>query len=79
LIGLGALIKKRFLAAVAERSKQKDSFEAFTANQIQHVAGWKAAVEAFEADSSKPNPYAIPKTGESRFDRYRTIMTSGTR
>ncbi|KAJ7839976.1 hypothetical protein B0H14DRAFT_2360894, partial [Mycena olivaceomarginata] len=68
LIGLGALIKKRFLAAVAERSKQKDSFEAFTANQIQHVAGWKAAVEAFEADSSKPNPYAIPKTGENEND-----------
>jgi hypothetical protein len=68
LIGLGALIKKRYLAAVTERNKQKASFEAFTANQIQHVADWKADVEAFEADLSKPNPYAIPKSGTSTAD-----------
>jgi hypothetical protein len=39
--------------------------EVFTVNQMEHVPEWKAAVEAFEADATKPNPYEIPKTGMS--------------
>jgi hypothetical protein len=64
LIGLGALIKKRWLMAVVERNNQRASLETFTANQLEHVPKWKADVEAFEADSTKPNPYEIPKSGK---------------
>lgn len=65
LIGLGALIKRRLLAAIAEHNVQMVALETFTSNQIEHVAQWKADVDAFEADSSKPSPYAIPKSGKS--------------
>ncbi|KAJ7736393.1 hypothetical protein B0H14DRAFT_3097541 [Mycena olivaceomarginata] len=68
LIGLGALIKKQFLAAIVERNNQRASLETFTANQLEHVPQWKAEVEAFEADSTKPNPYQIPKSGSNEND-----------
>jgi hypothetical protein len=63
LVGLGALLKKRLLNAVPERNRQREAFADFTAHQIDHVEEWKARVEAFEADSMKPNPYELPKSG----------------
>ncbi|KAJ7475064.1 hypothetical protein B0H11DRAFT_1728060 [Mycena galericulata] len=68
IVGLGLLLKKRLLNAVAERNYQRDSLATFTANQVEHVPMWKAAVEEFEADNSKPNPYEIPKSGVSEHD-----------
>ncbi|KAJ7156373.1 hypothetical protein C8R46DRAFT_1040909 [Mycena filopes] len=46
----------RFLSGISRRSRW------------QRAPEWKAAVEAFEADSSKANPYEIPKTGASEHD-----------
>jgi hypothetical protein len=63
LIGLGALLKKRLLRAIPERNFQRDSLATFTENQAEHVGEWKVMVEAFEADSKKPNPYELPKSG----------------
>ncbi|KAJ7912792.1 hypothetical protein B0H13DRAFT_2232409 [Mycena leptocephala] len=68
LIGLGKLLKKRLLNAIVQRNIQMASLEVFTVNQMEHVPEWKAAVEAFEADATKPNPYEIPKTGMSEHD-----------
>ncbi|KAJ7030308.1 hypothetical protein C8F04DRAFT_1264074 [Mycena alexandri] len=63
LVGLSSLLKKRLLNAIPERNFQAESLATFTANQIDNVPQWKAVVEAFEADSTKPNPYEIPKSG----------------
>ncbi|KAJ7174318.1 hypothetical protein C8R46DRAFT_1214529 [Mycena filopes] len=68
LVGLGILLKKRLLTAIPERNYQAESLATFTSNQMENVPSWKAAVEAFEGDSSKPNPYEIPKTGASEHD-----------
>ncbi|KAJ7824915.1 hypothetical protein B0H13DRAFT_2241284 [Mycena leptocephala] len=68
LIGLGKLLKKRLLNAIVQRNIQMASLEVFTVNQMEHVPEWKVAVEAFEADATKPNPYEIPKTGMSEHD-----------
>ncbi|KAJ7481074.1 hypothetical protein B0H11DRAFT_1724414, partial [Mycena galericulata] len=68
LVGLGALLKKRLLIAIPERNYQRDSLATFTANQAEHVPLWKAAVEEFEVDNTKPNPYEIPKSGISEHD-----------
>ncbi|KAJ7631946.1 hypothetical protein DFH06DRAFT_1337469 [Mycena polygramma] len=68
LIGLGALLMKRLLRAIPERNFQRDSLATFTENQAEHVEGWKAMVEAFEADGSKPNPYELPKSGVNEND-----------
>ncbi|KAJ7036483.1 hypothetical protein C8F04DRAFT_1210089 [Mycena alexandri] len=68
LVGLGALLRKRLLKAIPERNFQAESLATFTNNQMEHVPQWKAMVEAFEADASKPNPYEIPKTGKSEHD-----------
>ncbi|KAJ7430256.1 hypothetical protein B0H11DRAFT_2263932 [Mycena galericulata] len=68
LVGLGALLKKRLLTAIPERNYQRESLATFTANQMEHVPLWKKAVEEFEADNTKPNPYEIPKSGVSEHD-----------
>ncbi|KAJ7875574.1 hypothetical protein B0H14DRAFT_2568720 [Mycena olivaceomarginata] len=68
LVGLGALLKKRLLRAIPERNFQRDSLATFTENQADHVAGWMAMVEAFEEDSTKPNPYELPKSGATEHD-----------
>ncbi|KAJ6447493.1 hypothetical protein C8R47DRAFT_938422, partial [Mycena vitilis] len=61
-IGLGALLMKRLLRAIEERNFQRDSLATFTEHQAEHVEGWKAMVEAFDADATKPNPYELPKS-----------------
>ncbi|KAJ7792510.1 hypothetical protein B0H14DRAFT_3499173 [Mycena olivaceomarginata] len=48
--------------------KLRDSLATFTENQADHVAGWMAMVEAFEEDSTKPNPYELPKSGATEHD-----------
>ncbi|KAJ7096584.1 hypothetical protein B0H15DRAFT_773847, partial [Mycena belliarum] len=68
LVGLGALLKKRLLAAIPERNFQKEAFTTFTENQIEHVDEWRLMVEAFEADPTKPNPYDLPKSGLNEND-----------
>ncbi|KAJ7670794.1 hypothetical protein DFH06DRAFT_1267265 [Mycena polygramma] len=68
LVGLGVLLMKRLLRAIPERNFQRDSLATFTENQAEHVEGWKAMVETFEADATKPNPYELPKSGITEND-----------
>ncbi|KAJ7494547.1 hypothetical protein B0H11DRAFT_2155926 [Mycena galericulata] len=68
LIGLGILLRKRLLNAVSERNFQEDSLATFTENQAEHIPEWKAMVDAWDADHSKPNPYEHPKTGVTEHD-----------
>ncbi|KAJ7899873.1 hypothetical protein B0H13DRAFT_1883591 [Mycena leptocephala] len=63
LIGLGAPLKKRLLRTILERNSQCDTLTTFTEHQAEHVGGWKAMVEVFEVDNTKPNPYELPKLG----------------
>ncbi|KAF8182182.1 hypothetical protein K438DRAFT_1600936, partial [Mycena galopus ATCC 62051] len=67
LIGLGDLLKKRLLKAIAKRNYQRDSLATFTQHQAEHVPGWKK-MEEFEADDRKPNPYELPKSGATEND-----------
>ncbi|KAJ7431013.1 hypothetical protein B0H11DRAFT_2165862 [Mycena galericulata] len=68
LIGLGVLLRKRLLNSVSERNFQEDSLAMFTENQADHIPEWKAMVDAWDADHSKPNPYELPKTGITEHD-----------
>ncbi|KAJ7434219.1 hypothetical protein B0H11DRAFT_2258641 [Mycena galericulata] len=68
LIGLGFLLRKRLLNAIAERNRHVDALATFTANQEEHIPEWTAMVEAFDADNTQPNPYELPKTGRSEQD-----------
>ncbi|KAJ7912877.1 hypothetical protein B0H13DRAFT_1874455 [Mycena leptocephala] len=68
LIGLGALLKKGLLRAIPERNFQHDSLATFTEHQAEHVGGWKAMVEVFEADNTKLHPYELPKSGINEND-----------
>jgi hypothetical protein len=63
LIGLRELLKKRLLKAIPERNFQHDSLAMFTEHQAEHIPTWKAMVDDFEADSTKLNPYELPKSG----------------
>ncbi|KAF8214216.1 hypothetical protein K438DRAFT_1956307 [Mycena galopus ATCC 62051] len=68
LIGLGDLLKKRLLKAIAKHNYQRDSLATFTQHQAEHVPGWKKMVEEFEVDDCKPNPYELPKSGATEND-----------
>ncbi|KAJ7429283.1 hypothetical protein B0H11DRAFT_2266310 [Mycena galericulata] len=68
LIGLGLLLRKRLLNAIAERNFQVNSLSTFSENQAELVPEWTAMVNAFDADNSEPNPYELPKTGVSEHD-----------
>ncbi|KAJ7840488.1 hypothetical protein B0H14DRAFT_3086866 [Mycena olivaceomarginata] len=68
LIGLRELLKKRLLKAIPERNFQRDCLATFTEHQAEHIPTWKAMVDDFEADSTKPNPYKLPKSGATEND-----------
>ncbi|KAF7321831.1 CxC2 domain-containing protein [Mycena kentingensis (nom. inval.)] len=59
LLGLAKLLRRRLENAKAELEKQEDSFRVFSAQQAEHVPEWVQMVKDFEADGSKPNPYAM--------------------
>ncbi|THU93004.1 hypothetical protein K435DRAFT_671013, partial [Dendrothele bispora CBS 962.96] len=66
LIGMGALLKQRFIKHSAELLRQEAGFATFTAGQIEEVPAWKKMVDDFEDGSGKENPYSLPKSGTSR-------------
>ncbi|KAJ7138999.1 hypothetical protein C8R44DRAFT_938433 [Mycena epipterygia] len=68
LIGLGLLLMKCLLNAIGKRNFQEEALATFTANQLEHVAEWKAMIDAFNDDDTKPNPYELPKSGVSEHD-----------
>ncbi|KAE9394190.1 hypothetical protein BT96DRAFT_943352 [Gymnopus androsaceus JB14] len=63
IVKLGFLLHRRLLNARKELVEQTDSFAQFTAAQASEAVKWKKEVEEFEEDSSKPNPYELPKSG----------------
>jgi hypothetical protein len=63
--GAGTLFVKRFKEAVAMREKHQDLFAKFSETfKPETIAKWEAAVKAWEADSTKPNPYKEPVNGK---------------
>ncbi|KAF7324213.1 CxC2 domain-containing protein [Mycena kentingensis (nom. inval.)] len=57
-IGLPALLRRRLDNARAELKRQEESFAAFSVRQADQVPAWLKMVTEFEADGTKPNPYA---------------------
>ncbi|KAF7301157.1 CxC2 domain-containing protein [Mycena indigotica] len=47
----------RLDAALHEQSVQQAAFEEFSLNQAERVPQWKAMVDDYEKDGTKPNPY----------------------
>ncbi|KAJ7459117.1 hypothetical protein B0H11DRAFT_2160606 [Mycena galericulata] len=68
LVGLGQLLLKRLLNAISERNVQQEALATFTEAQAEHVGEWMEMVKAWDADSTQPNPYELPKTGVSEHD-----------
>ncbi|KAF7298473.1 CxC2 domain-containing protein [Mycena kentingensis (nom. inval.)] len=58
LVGLAKLLRRRLENAKVEARKQDESFRVFSAQQAEHVPQWLQMVKEFEADGTKPNPYA---------------------
>ncbi|KAF7300096.1 CxC2 domain-containing protein [Mycena kentingensis (nom. inval.)] len=63
LIRLAALLHRRLQKARSELAKQEADLQEFSKHQAGDVEQWKAEVDAFEADASKPNPYAVEIVG----------------
>ncbi|THU78046.1 hypothetical protein K435DRAFT_889411, partial [Dendrothele bispora CBS 962.96] len=59
--GMGAILKRRLIAAVEEYQKQFESWMEFTQSQKQHTPIWKTMVDEYESGESDYNPYASPE------------------
>ncbi|KAJ7584013.1 hypothetical protein C8J56DRAFT_1005179 [Mycena floridula] len=57
IVALGKLLARRRVEAAAERVVQEEAYGNFSNNQLAQLSEWRAKVEAWEEDSSKPNPY----------------------
>ncbi|KAL1698469.1 hypothetical protein EV121DRAFT_284741 [Schizophyllum commune] len=68
LIGLGVLLRRRLVDALAELAAQEGELAEFAKGQAVHTKAWEAEVEAFERDKSKTNPFEMPKSGASEND-----------
>ncbi|TDL13658.1 hypothetical protein BD410DRAFT_735054 [Rickenella mellea] len=65
-VSFGITLRRKILAAVVELREQTELFEDFTARmEPNDVAEWTATVEAWEADTSQPNPYVAESKGIS--------------
>ncbi|RDX43071.1 hypothetical protein OH76DRAFT_1458528 [Lentinus brumalis] len=59
---LPATLLKRIKKAVVQRNEQATAFAQYTASlPADATARWRAAVEAWEADGSQPNPFLIKR------------------
>ncbi|KAJ7161810.1 hypothetical protein C8R43DRAFT_880503, partial [Mycena crocata] len=63
LIGLMALLRRRRDRGEPELEQQKEAFEAFSKEQVEHVPAWKKMVHDFEDDPTARNPYELTITG----------------
>lgn len=62
----GILYRKRLGSARIESKKQEKAFEDFKKDlDPENVAAWTQQVEAFEKDSTLPDPYYIQPSGKS--------------
>ncbi|KAF7321649.1 CxC2 domain-containing protein [Mycena kentingensis (nom. inval.)] len=57
-VGLPALLRRRLDNARIQLEKQEEALRVFSERQAEHVPAWLKMVEEFEADGSRPNPYA---------------------
>ncbi|KAJ7473239.1 hypothetical protein FB451DRAFT_1035635 [Mycena latifolia] len=60
---IATLLRHRLDKAKAESAIQSEGFEAFSAQQAEHVPRWKEMVEDFEKDATKKNPYEVKVVG----------------
>ncbi|THU84098.1 hypothetical protein K435DRAFT_688224 [Dendrothele bispora CBS 962.96] len=63
--GMGAILKRRLIAAVEEYQKQFESWMEFTQSQKEHAVEWKTMVDEYESGASEFNPYASPVSGKT--------------
>ncbi|KAJ7633773.1 hypothetical protein DFH06DRAFT_1139696 [Mycena polygramma] len=64
LIGIGALLRKRYDNALRERETQTQAFEVFTREQGDRVDAWRTMVLDWEREPGKnPNPYEMKSKG----------------
>ncbi|KAJ6453223.1 hypothetical protein C8R47DRAFT_951488, partial [Mycena vitilis] len=64
LIGIGALLRRRYDNAVRERETQTEAFESFTREQGDRVVAWRTMVEDWErAPEENANPYEMKSKG----------------
>ncbi|KAL1740799.1 hypothetical protein HDZ31DRAFT_46757 [Schizophyllum fasciatum] len=68
LIGLGSLLRRRLVDALAELAAQESELAEFEKGQASHTKTWEEEVRVFEQDASKPNPFEMPKSGASEND-----------
>jgi hypothetical protein len=68
------ILKKRLDGAIQERDNQQISFEAFTAQQAEHVPKWKELVDAWESGRDKNNPYSQPQNGTLVYLRFTYVL-----
>ncbi|KAK7026667.1 hypothetical protein VNI00_015540 [Paramarasmius palmivorus] len=71
--GLGSILLRHRKQAVDWAARQRCSFALFSRNQASQLPSWTKMVEDFEADSSKPNPYYLPKPKHSIQDVRREL------
>ncbi|KAJ7194873.1 hypothetical protein GGX14DRAFT_333182, partial [Mycena pura] len=62
-VGIPALLRRRLDMARDELTKHKETFETFTAQQVDRVPVWKAQVDAYEANSTLKNLYEATVKG----------------
>ncbi|KAF7311271.1 CxC2 domain-containing protein [Mycena kentingensis (nom. inval.)] len=59
-LGLGHLLQRRLVLALAERQRQIDAFEAVSEGiHPDTIKAWKCALRQWEQDHSKPNPFVL--------------------
>ncbi|KAF7358018.1 hypothetical protein MVEN_00848900 [Mycena venus] len=63
LLGLAERLRTRLDRAKAEYAAQLEAFTAFSVQQEERVPQWLAMVEAFKADGTEKNPYAVEVSG----------------
>ncbi|THV00893.1 hypothetical protein K435DRAFT_592688, partial [Dendrothele bispora CBS 962.96] len=60
VIGLGSILKRRLVNAVAEFQRHFEPWVDFTKQQRRHAPTWKKMVDDFKPQVSDVNPYALP-------------------
>ncbi|THU83963.1 hypothetical protein K435DRAFT_595662, partial [Dendrothele bispora CBS 962.96] len=60
VIGLGSILKRRLVNAVAEFQRHFEPWVDFTKQQRRHAPTWKKMVDDFKPRVSDVNPYALP-------------------
>ncbi|KAJ7483696.1 hypothetical protein B0H11DRAFT_1723311 [Mycena galericulata] len=60
----GDALRRKLIVAIAERARQVQAFQQVNKTVEKEVRSlWQAAIDAFVADHSQPNPYVLPSNG----------------